>query len=100
MSRGGRAQIFANARAEGRAALVGYLPAGYPTVDGSVEMLSAMVDGGCDLLEVGVPYSDPVMDGPTIQAAADTALRGGVRLRDVFARGRARWPRRAAGPSS
>ena len=43
-----------------------------------------MVEGGCDLLEVGVPYSDPVMDGPTIQAAADTALRGGVRLRDVF----------------
>jgi tryptophan synthase alpha chain len=77
-------KIFAAARAEGRAALVGYLPAGYPTVDGSVEMLSAMVDGGCDLLEVGVPYSDPVMDGPTIQAAADTALRGGVRLRDVF----------------
>ena len=77
-------KIFASARAEGRAALVGYLPAGYPTVDGSVEMLSAMVDGGCDLLEVGVPYSDPVMDGPTIQAAADTALRGGVRLRDVF----------------
>ena len=77
-------KIFANARAEGRAALVGYLPAGYPTVDGSVEMLSAMVEGGCDLLEVGVPYSDPVMDGPTIQAAADTALRGGVRLRDVF----------------
>jgi len=77
-------KIFASARAEGRAALVGYLPAGYPTVDGSVEMLSAMVEGGCDLLEVGVPYSDPVMDGPTIQAAADTALRGGVRLRDVF----------------
>jgi tryptophan synthase alpha subunit len=77
-------KIFEAARAEGRAALVGYLPAGYPTVDGSVEMLSAMVEGGCDLLEVGVPYSDPVMDGPTIQAAADTALRAGVRLRDVF----------------
>ena len=77
-------EIFEKARAEGRAALVGYLPAGYPTVDGSVEMLSALVEGGCDLLEVGVPYSDPVMDGPTIQAAADIALRGGVRLRDVF----------------
>ena len=77
-------KIFEAARAEGRAALVGYLPAGYPTVDGSVEMLSAMVEGGCDLLEVGVPYSDPVLDGPTIQAAADTALRGGVRLRDLF----------------
>ena len=77
-------KIFASARVEGRAALVGYLPAGYPTVDGSVEMLSAMVDGGCDLLEVGVPYSDPVMDGPVIQAAADAALRAGFRVRDVF----------------
>ncbi|WP_214403614.1 tryptophan synthase subunit alpha [Pseudonocardia lacus] len=76
--------LFAGTRAEGRAALVGYLPAGYPSVDGSVELLSAMVEGGCDLLEIGVPYSDPVMDGPTIQAAADTALRAGFRLRDVF----------------
>jgi tryptophan synthase alpha chain len=77
-------KIFEGARAEGRGALVGYLPAGYPTVDGSVELLSAMVEGGCDLLEVGIPYSDPVMDGPTIQAAADTALRAGFRLRDVL----------------
>ncbi|MBA3907151.1 MAG: tryptophan synthase subunit alpha, partial [Pseudonocardiales bacterium] len=77
-------EIFGEARAQGRAALVGYLPAGYPTVDGSVELLTAMVEGGCDLLEIGVPYSDPVMDGPTIQAAADTALRAGVRLRDLF----------------
>jgi tryptophan synthase alpha chain len=77
-------EIFGKARAEGRAALVGYLPAGYPTVDTSVELLTAMVEGGCDLLEVGVAYSDPVLDGPTIQAAADTALRAGVRLRDVF----------------
>jgi tryptophan synthase alpha chain len=76
--------VFARCRAEGRAALVGYLPAGYPTVDDSVELLGAMTEGGCDLLEIGVPYSDPVMDGPTIQAAADTALRAGVRLRDVL----------------
>lgn len=85
----GVAAVFDRARAEGRAALVGYLPAGYPTVDGSVEMLTAMVEGdgdegGCDLLEVGIPYSDPVMDGPTIQGAAETALRAGMRLRDVF----------------
>jgi tryptophan synthase alpha chain len=53
-------------------------------VDGSVELLSAMIEGGCDLVEIGIPYSDPVMDGPTIQAAADTALRAGFRLRDVF----------------
>ena len=81
---GGLDPLFAATRAEGRAALVGYLPAGYPTVDGSVEHLTAMIDGGCDLVEVGVPYSDPVMDGPTIQAAADEALRGGFRLRDLF----------------
>jgi tryptophan synthase alpha chain len=76
--------VFARSRAEGRAALVGYLPAGYPTVDGSAERLVAMIDSGCDVVEVGVPYSDPVMDGPTVQAAADLALRGGFRLRDLF----------------
>jgi tryptophan synthase alpha chain len=76
--------VFAACRAQGRGALIGYLPAGYPTVDGSVELLTALVEGGCDLLEVGIPYSDPVMDGPTIQAAAETALRAGVRLRDVL----------------
>jgi tryptophan synthase alpha chain len=76
--------VFARCAAEGRGALVGYLPAGFPTVDGSVELLTAMVDGGCDLLEVGIPYSDPVIDGPTIQAASDVALRAGFRLRDVF----------------
>jgi tryptophan synthase alpha chain len=76
--------LFASTRAEGRAALVGYLPAGYPTVEGSVEALRTLVDAGADLVEVGVPYSDPVMDGPTIQAAANVALRGGFRLRDLF----------------
>ncbi|HXV93128.1 MAG TPA: tryptophan synthase subunit alpha [Pseudonocardia sp.] len=78
-------EVFARCRAEGRAAVIGYLPAGYPTVDRSVELLGAMVEGGCDLLEIGVPYSDPVIDGPTIQAAAETALRAGTRLRDVLA---------------
>jgi tryptophan synthase alpha chain len=76
--------VFAGCAAEGRGALVGYLCAGYPTVDGSVELLRAMVDGGCDLLEVGIPYSDPVMDGPAVQATADVALRAGFRLRQVF----------------
>jgi len=78
------ADVFAKCRAEGRGALVGYLPAGYPTVDEGVALLTAMSEGGCDLLEVGVPYSDPVMDGPTIQAAADLALTNGFRLKDVF----------------
>jgi tryptophan synthase alpha chain len=76
--------VFARCAADGRGALVGYLPAGYPTVDGSVELLKTMIEGGCDLVEVGIPYSDPVMDGPTVQAAADKALRAGFRLRDVF----------------
>ncbi|MDQ3789689.1 MAG: tryptophan synthase subunit alpha, partial [Actinomycetota bacterium] len=72
------------AKAEGRAALVGYLPAGYPTVPGSVEVLNGMIDAGCDLVEIGIPYSDPVIDGPVIQAAATAALSGGFRLRDLF----------------
>ncbi|PVG83645.1 tryptophan synthase subunit alpha [Nocardioides gansuensis] len=75
---------FEKCRAEGRAALVGYLPAGFPTVDGSIEAMKAMVDAGCDVIEVGLPYSDPVMDGPTIQAAAQQALEGGIRTRDVL----------------
>ncbi|MGZ5373258.1 MAG: tryptophan synthase subunit alpha [Aeromicrobium sp.] len=61
-------------RAEGRAAVVGYLPAGFPTLEGSIKAVEAMVDGGIDIVEVGLPYSDPVMDGPTIQAAAEQAL--------------------------
>lgn len=72
------------ARAVGGAALVGYLPAGFPTVDASIGLLRAMVDSGADAVEVGLPYSDPVMDGPTIQAAAETALAGGTRIADVF----------------
>ena len=78
------APLFDACAADHRAALVGYLPAGFPTVDGSLALMRAMLDGGCDLVEVGVPYSDPVLDGPTIQAAADTALRGGTRMRDVL----------------
>ena len=76
--------LFAATRAEGRAALVGYLPAGYPTVDDSARLLSALVESGADLVEVGLPYSDPVLDGPTIQAAAQTALRAGTRISDVL----------------
>ena len=77
-------RAFDKARGEGRAALVGYLPAGYPDVPGGIEALTTMVDAGCDVIEVGLPYSDPVMDGPTIQAAAQAALEGGVRTADVL----------------
>jgi tryptophan synthase alpha chain len=69
---------------EGRAALVGYLPAGFPDVDGAIDALTVMVESGCDVIEIGLPYSDPVMDGPTIQAAAQQALEGGVRTADVL----------------
>lgn len=70
--------------AQGRSALVGYLPVGYPDVDTSIETLIAMARGGCDVLEIGVPYSDPVMDGPVIAAAATHALSRGTRLADTF----------------
>jgi tryptophan synthase alpha chain len=76
---------LAASRAEGRSALVGYLPAGFPTVDESAALARAMVDSGVDVVEIGLPYSDPVMDGPTIQAAAETALARGTRTRDVMA---------------
>jgi tryptophan synthase alpha chain len=78
------ADAFARARAEGRAALVGYLPAGFPTYDGCVGAITAMVRAGVDVVEIGLPYSDPVLDGPVIQAAADAALRGGTRTADVI----------------
>jgi tryptophan synthase alpha chain len=77
-------KAFAAARAEGRSALVGYLPAGFPDLDGSVQAMRAMVEAGCDVIEVGLPYSDPVMDGPTIQAAAQQALEAGTRTTDVL----------------
>ncbi|VXC00328.1 tryptophan synthase subunit alpha [Aeromicrobium sp. 9AM] len=77
-------ELFARTRAEGRAALVGYLPAGFPSKELSIKAIEAMVEGGVDLVEVGLPYSDPVMDGPTIQAAAEQALRAGSRTTDVI----------------
>jgi len=69
----------------GRAALVGYLPVGFPDVPGSVDAVRAMVDAGVDVVELGVPYTDPVMDGPVIQRAVDAALAGGTRVRDTLA---------------
>lgn len=78
------APLFEACRREDRAALVAYLPTGYPDVQTSVQAMTTVVEAGCDLVEVGVPYSDPGMDGPTIAAATETALRGGVRLRDTL----------------
>ncbi len=78
------AELFVRTRSEGRAALIGYLPAGYPSVDGAVAAMRAMVEGGVDAVEVGLPYSDPLLDGPTIQQAVESALAAGVSTRDVL----------------
>lgn len=76
---------FDAARAGGGSVLVGYLPAGFPSVRGGIAAMHAMVDAGVGVVEVGLPYSDPVMDGPTIQRASDLALAAGTRIRDVLA---------------
>jgi tryptophan synthase alpha chain len=78
------ADALTKAKGDGRAALVGYLPVGYPSVPASIEAMRALVAGGADIVEVGVPYSDPVMDGPTIQAAAEQAVRAGAGLADAI----------------
>jgi tryptophan synthase alpha chain len=78
------AEVIGAAKAEGRAALIAYLPVGYPDVDASIEAMVAAVEGGADVVEVGMPYSDPGMDGPVIQQAVDVAVRAGVGLRDVL----------------
>ena len=76
--------IFHKARAESRAVLVGCMPAGFPTVEDSIASMIAMHEAGCDVIEVELPYSDPVMDGPVIQKASDIALAAGVRTRDTL----------------
>ena len=79
------AELFDSCRQHDRSALIGYLPTGYPDVQTSVSAMVAMVESGCDIVEVGVPYSDPGMDGPTIAKASEAALHGGVKVRDSLA---------------
>jgi tryptophan synthase alpha chain len=83
-TQGRLADSFAAARKEGRSVLIGYLPAGYPTVDAGIAAMRAMVEAGVDAVEVGLPFSDPTIDGPVIQEAADAALRAGVTTADVL----------------
>ena len=85
MTAKGLSDVFATCRAEDRSALIGYLPTGFPDVATSISAMTAMVESGCDIIEVGVAYSDPGMDGPTIAAATEVALRNGVRVRDALA---------------
>lgn len=76
--------MFARLRMEDRAALIAYLPAGFPSVNGSKKALGVLAQAGVDAIEIGFPYSDPVMDGPIIQAAADISLKSGTGAKEVF----------------
>jgi tryptophan synthase alpha chain len=80
----GVSDAFSTARREGRAALVGYLPAGFPSVPGAIAAATAMAGAGADIVELGLPYSDPLIDGPVIQEATQRALAGGTRVVDVL----------------
>lgn len=78
------APVIAAQVARGNAALVGYLPVGFPSVQQSVEAAQVLLDNGVDVIELGFPYSDPAMDGPVIQQATRLALEKGVHLEDLF----------------
>ncbi len=79
------AALFERARREGRVALIPYVMAGDPDLETTEAILLALTSAGADLIELGIPYSDPLADGPAIAAAHQRALRAGTRLADVFA---------------
>lgn len=76
--------MFEQAKKEERSALIAYLPAGFPSEQGCKDAIAVLAKAGVDAVEIGYPYSDPVMDGPTIQQAADISLKAGTSARDVF----------------
>ncbi|MBW3089086.1 tryptophan synthase subunit alpha [Bifidobacterium sp. 82T24] len=76
--------MFDTLRGQNRPAFIGYLPYGFPNPDVSLDALRTMVEHGVDAVEIGLPYSDPVMDGPVIQAASSIALRSGETIKRVF----------------
>lgn len=76
--------VIDQARADGRGVLIGYLPAGYPDIQTSIDAVIALSESGADIIELGVPYSDPVMDGLVIQRATNASLDGGFRLANLF----------------
>lgn len=77
-------EMFVRSRKENRSALIGYLPAGFPSKQGCKNAIAVLAKAGVDAVEIGYPYSDPVMDGPTIQQAADISLRAGTGATEVF----------------
>lgn len=76
--------VFAKAKTEKRAVLIGYIPAGFPSQRAAKKVVKAMIAGGVDVMEIGYPYSDPVMDGPVIQAASEHSLENGTGANEVF----------------
>lgn len=78
-------KIFKGLRSQGRAALIPYLVAGDPDLKTTEALVLRMAESGADIIELGLPYSDPLADGPTIQAASQRALQKGVNLRGIFA---------------
>lgn len=84
MTRVTSAEKIAAARAEGRPALIGYLPAGFPDVQTSIDAAVALAENGVDVIEIGIPYSDPVMDGAVIQEATVQALANGFKVPQIF----------------
>ena len=78
-------RALAAARSAGRAALMPFIPGGYPTLDGTAATIPALQNAGATLLEVGFPFSDPIADGPTIQAAFTEVLARKLKVADVFA---------------
>ena len=77
-------ETFARARAERRVALLPFMTVGYPDLETSFELMHAMIEAGADGLELGIPFSDPLADGPTIQKASYQALQGGAKPRDAI----------------
>ncbi|MCK5147971.1 tryptophan synthase subunit alpha [bacterium] len=75
---------FRQCRDKNEAALITYFPGGYPDLDTSLDIIKSMADAGADILEIGVPFSDPVADGPVIQAAAQKALEQGISLKRLL----------------
>lgn len=76
--------LLASLKAKNTPAFIGYLPYGFPDAQGSLEALRCIVENGVDIVEIGLPYSDPVMDGPVIQSASQIAIAQGERLEGVF----------------
>lgn len=77
-------RIFADAAADNRAVFIGYLPAGYPTPEESRTQMRTLIDHGVDIIEVGIPFTDPILDGPTLQEASQQAIEAGYKTAQLF----------------